>query len=60
MSYKEMVDMSKFSIFAEFLEFMKARKKWWLFPIIILLALMGALIIMTEGSALAPFLYTLW
>lgn len=52
--------MSKLSTLAEFWEFMKVRKKWWLFPVVLLLVLLGALIIMTEGSALAPFLYTLW
>ncbi len=39
---------------------MKVRKKWWLAPIIILLILLGALIVLTEGSALAPFIYTLF
>ena len=39
---------------------MKVRKKWWLAPIIILLLLLGFLIIFTEGSALAPFIYTLF
>jgi len=39
---------------------MRVRKKWWLAPIIIFLALLGALIILTEGSALAPFIYTLF
>ena len=52
--------MSKFSIILEFLEFLRVRKKWWLVPIIIFLMLLGALIILTEGSALAPFIYTLF
>jgi len=52
--------MSKFSIISEFLEFLKVRKKWWLVPIIIFLILLGALIILTEGSALAPFIYALF
>lgn len=50
--------MSKLSIIAELLEFLKVRKKWWLAPIVILLVLLGALIVFTEGSALAPFIYT--
>ena len=52
--------MNKFSIIKEFWEFLKVRKKWWLAPIIIFLMLLGALIVFTEGSALAPFIYTLF
>ena len=44
----------------EFLEFLKVRKKFWLIPIIIVLALFGALIIFTQGSAIAPFIYTIF
>jgi len=40
--------------------FMKVRKKYWLLPIIIFLVLLGALIFMTQGSAVAPFIYTLF
>jgi len=52
--------MSKLSILAEFWEFLKERKKWWLLPIFIFLVLLGALIVLTEGSAVAPFVYTLF
>jgi hypothetical protein len=52
--------MSKLSILAEFWEFLRVRKKWWLAPIVIFLMLLGALIIFTEGSAVAPFIYTLF
>jgi hypothetical protein len=52
--------MSKLSILAEFWDFMKHSKKWWLTPIIIFLVLFGMLIVLTEGSALAPFIYTLF
>tara|TARA_Y100001958_G_C20842968_1_gene288769 strand:- start:96 stop:254 length:159 start_codon:yes stop_codon:yes gene_type:complete len=52
--------MSKLSIFIEFWEFLKVRKKWWLAPIIVFLVLFGALIVLTEGSAIAPFIYTLF
>ncbi len=52
--------MSKISIVKEFWAFLKVRKKWWLAPIIIFLILLGALIIFTQGSALAPFIYTLF
>ena len=52
--------MSKLSIIKEFWEFLKARKKWWLAPIVIFLFVLGALIIFTEGSAIAPFIYTIF
>ncbi len=52
--------MSKISIIKEFSQFLIYRKKWWLTPIVIVLLLLGALIILTEGSALAPFIYTLF
>jgi len=44
----------------EFLEFLKVRKKFWLMPIIIVLALFGVLIIFSQGSAIAPFIYTIF
>ena len=44
----------------ELWEFMRERKKFWLAPIIIMLLLLGALIVLTEGSAVAPFIYTLF
>ncbi len=52
--------MSKLSIIAEFWQFLRVRKKWWLAPIVITLVLLGALIVLTDGSALAPFIYTLF
>ena len=52
--------MSKISILFEFWEFLKERKKWWLAPIIIFLVLFGTLIVLTEGTAVAPFIYTLF
>jgi len=50
----------KFSIFGEIWYFMKYRKKWWLGPIFLILLLLSLLIILTEGSALAPFIYTIF
>jgi len=50
----------KLSIVLEFLDFLKTRKKWWLAPIVIIMLLMGSLILLTEGSAVAPFIYTLF
>ena len=52
--------MSKLSIAVEFWQFLKARKKYWLAPIVFIMLLLGALIIMTEGSALAPFIYAVF
>ena len=52
--------MSKLSIIKEFWAFLIVRKKWWLLPIVILLLLLGALIVFTESSAIAPFIYTLF
>jgi drug/metabolite transporter superfamily protein YnfA len=50
----------KFEIVAEFWQFMKERKKWWLGPIVLMLLLLGLLIVLTEGSAVAPFVYALF
>ena len=47
-------------LFKELWGFMKVRKKFWLLPILIVLLLFSALIIFTETSALAPFIYTLF
>ena len=45
---------------SEFWSFLKVRKKWWLAPIVLMLVLFGALIFFTQGSAVAPFIYTLF
>ncbi|KUG26451.1 hypothetical protein ASZ90_003715 [hydrocarbon metagenome] len=52
--------MSKLSILSELWLFLKVRKKWWLLPIIIFLVLLGGLIVLTQGSALAPFIYAIF
>jgi competence protein ComGC len=44
----------------ELWDFMKERKKFWLLPILIVLLLFGTLIVLTQGSAVAPFIYTLF
>jgi hypothetical protein len=44
----------------ELLEFIKVRKKWWLLPIIFLLVLFGGIIILSQGSAVAPLIYTIF
>jgi hypothetical protein len=48
------------SFLKEFLEFLKVRKKYWLLPIIIVLVLLGVLIVLSQGSALTPFIYTIF
>jgi len=48
------------SFVVEFAEFMKARRKYWLAPVFLVMALLGGLIVFTQGSALAPFIYTLF
>jgi hypothetical protein len=44
----------------ELWEFMRDRKKFWLLPIVVVLVMFGALIVLTQGSAVAPFIYTLF
>ena len=48
------------SFLAEIWMFMRVRKKFWLLPILIMMVLLGGLIVMTKGSAIAPFLYALF
>jgi len=47
------------SFIKEFLHFLKQRRKFWLYPILVVALLFGGLIVLTEGSAIAPFIYTL-
>ena len=48
------------SFVSELWEFLRVRKKFWLLPIMIVLAVFGGLIVLTQGSAVAPFIYTLF
>ncbi len=48
------------SFIRELWDFLRARKKFWLLPILIVMALLGALIVLAQGSAVAPFIYTLF
>ncbi len=48
------------SFIKEFMEFIKVRKKYWLLPIIIFLLIFGGLFVLTQGSAVAPFIYTIF
>ena len=52
--------MSKLKILVEFFSFIKESKKWWLLPVVIILLLLGFIIIVSEGSVLAPFIYTIF
>jgi hypothetical protein len=44
----------------EFLRFLRARKKYWLFPVLFFTLLVGSLIVLAQASAIAPFIYTLF
>ncbi len=52
--------MGKLSIVAELMEFLRVRKKLWLSPIILFLVLIGILVVFSESSAIAPFIYALF
>jgi hypothetical protein len=52
--------MSKLKILIEIIEYLIYRKKWWLAPIVLFLMLFGILIILTEGSVVAPFIYAIF
>ena len=48
------------SFITELFAFMRARKKFWLYPMLIMIVLFGGLLILAQGSALAPFIYTIF
>ena len=48
------------SFLAEFWQFIRVRKKYWLLPILVMSVVLGGLIVLTQGSAVAPFIYTLF
>ncbi len=48
------------SLLKEFWLFLRVRKKWWLLPIIMVMVLLGTLLVIAQGSALAPFIYTIF
>jgi hypothetical protein len=50
----------KLSVLGELWSFLRVRKKWWLAPIVILLLGLGLILVVTEGSSLAPFIYSLF
>ena len=47
-------------VIVEFVKFLRDRKKYWLIPIFLWLALVGGLVVATQGSAIAPFIYTIF
>jgi hypothetical protein len=52
--------MANQNIITEFWEFLRVRKRFWLLPIVLVLVLLGAIIVFTESSVIAPFIYTLF
>ena len=52
--------MNKLAIIKEFWSFLRERKKWWLAPIVVFLLLLGGILVFAKGSALAPFIYSLF
>jgi competence protein ComGC len=52
--------MSKARVFSELWQFMRENKKFWLAPIVIVLLLVGVLLVVAKGSAIAPFIYTIF
>lgn len=48
------------SFVAELWDFLRERKKFWLLPILVMMVLLGGLIVLTQGSAIAPFIYTIF
>ncbi len=48
------------SVVRELFAYMGARKKWWLFPVLVVVVLFGGLLILAQGSAVAPFIYTIF
>ncbi|MDA9769205.1 DUF5989 family protein [Candidatus Pelagibacter sp.] len=48
------------SFLKEFFEFLRIRKKYWLFPILFVLVIFGFIIVLSQGSAVAPFIYTIF
>ena len=52
--------MARNGLLSELWSFMKVRKKWWLVPIIVMMLLVGGLLVFAQGSALAPFIYSIF
>jgi len=52
--------MRRFQLMRELWAFMRVRKKWWLLPILVVMLALGTLLVFVQGSALAPFIYTIF
>jgi len=52
--------MSKLAVLSEFWSFLRENKKFWMLPIVLVLLLLGVLLVLAQGSAVAPFIYTLF
>lgn len=52
--------MARTGVMGQFWGYLKVRKKWWLLPILLVLVMVGALLVFAQGSALAPFIYTIF
>lgn len=52
--------MASASVTGQVWGYMKVRKKWWLLPVVLVLMMVGALLVFAQGSALAPFIYTIF
>ncbi len=52
--------MARTSMISELWAFLRVRKKWWLLPVLLVLLLVGSLLVFAQGSALAPFIYTVF
>ncbi len=52
--------MAKTRLFAEFVQFLKQEKKFWLIPLVVVFGLLGLLLVFAQASAVAPFIYTLF
>lgn len=52
--------MGQAGIVVELWGFMRERKKWWLLPVIVVMLIVGTLLVLAQGSALAPFIYTIF
>ena len=52
--------MNRLAIIREFFDFLRERKKWWIAPIVVFLLMLGGILVFAKGSALAPFIYSLF
>jgi len=52
--------MTKILIFRDLWHFLRIRKKWWLMPLLLVIVLLGIILVFAQGSALAPFIYTVF